>query len=114
MDEKRLQGTTEAIKGGIKEGIGEAIGDVKMEWEGKLERVKGDAQDMYGQARDSVADAAYSAGRQAMTFGDSLRQSIATQPYLALAVALGIGIGLGLLRARYRESDYEPRRIYRY
>src|SRR5215218_1262202 len=110
MDENHVEGRAAAIKGGIKEGIGQAVGDVKTEWEGKLERAKDDVQEMYDQARDSVADSAYAAGRQAMTFGDSLRHSIVTQPYLAVAVALAIGIGFGLLRAHYRDSNYEPRR----
>jgi uncharacterized protein YjbJ (UPF0337 family) len=113
MDENRPEGRAEAIKGGIKEGLGAAVGDVKTEWAGKMERAQGDLQDMYGQAKDTIADATYAAGRQVTTFEDSLRQSIREQPYLAIAVAVGIGICLGRLSARY-QSDDEARRVYRY
>jgi uncharacterized protein YjbJ (UPF0337 family) len=114
MDENRVEGRAGALKGGIKEGFGQAVGDVKTEREGKLEGIKGDVQDMYGQARDSVVDAAYAAGRQATSFEDSLRHSISAQPYLAVGIALAIGIALGRLSARYQDPQYETRRIYRY
>ena len=113
MDENRVEGRAAALKGGVKEGIGALAGDVKTEWEGKLDRAQGNLQDMYGQARDSVTDATYAVGRHASTFEDSLRHSMATQPYLAVAIALGIGIALGRLSARYQD-DSEIRRVYRY
>ena len=86
---------------------------VKTEWAGKMECAQGNLQDMYGQARDRVTDATYAAGRQAVSFEDSLRHSIMTQPYLAMAVALGIGVALGVLSTRYRE-DHDVRAVYRY
>ena len=113
MDENRVQGTATAVTGGIKEGVGAAVGDVKTEWEGKMERAQGNLQDMYGQARDSVTEATYAAGRQAASFEDSLRHSIVTQPYLAMAVALGIGVALGILSSRYRD-DHDVGAVYRY
>jgi uncharacterized protein YjbJ (UPF0337 family) len=113
MDANRPEGRVEALKGGIKEGVGAALGDVKTEWEGKMERAQGNLQDMYGQTKDSIADATYAAGRQVMTYEDSLRQGIREQPYLAMAVAFGIGICLGHLTARYR-SDDQVRTVYRY
>jgi|SRR5215203_1283428 len=113
MNEDRVEGTAGAIKGGVKEGIGALARDVKTEWEGKLERAEGNIQEMYGRARDSMGDVAYAGRAQAMSFEQSLRESIASQPYLAMAVAVGIGICLGRLSARYQD-DHEVRRVYRY
>jgi uncharacterized protein YjbJ (UPF0337 family) len=102
MDENRVAGTARNIGGKAQEGFGRAIGDTKTQAEGVVNQVKGAAQDLYGQARDSasqIADAASdtmaTARDSASTFESALRNTIETQPYTAAAVALGVGWLLG-------------------
>jgi uncharacterized protein YjbJ (UPF0337 family) len=102
MDENRVAGTARNIGGKAQEGFGRAIGDAKTQAEGVVNQVKGAAQDLYGQARDSasqIADAASdtmaTARDSASTFESALRNTIETQPYTAVAVALGVGWLLG-------------------
>jgi hypothetical protein len=67
-----------------------------------VNQVKGAAQDLYGQARDSasqIADAASdtvtSARNSASSWESALRNTIETQPYMAVFMALGVGWLLG-------------------
>ena len=53
-----MEGTTDKIKGTIKEGIGKVTGDRQTEAEGKTDQVKGDAKNA---VRD-VTDAAKGVG----------------------------------------------------
>ncbi len=53
-----MQGTTDKIKGVIKEGLGKVTGDRRTETEGKTDQVKGDAKNA---VRD-VTDAAKGVG----------------------------------------------------
>ncbi len=48
-----MSGTTDKIKGSVKETVGKVTGDKSMETEGKVDRAKGEAKNI---ARD-VADA---------------------------------------------------------
>jgi uncharacterized protein YjbJ (UPF0337 family) len=54
MDKNRIEGRAKEIKGKVKEGIAEVIGDEKLEAEGKRDEAKGKAQRLYGQAKDAV------------------------------------------------------------
>jgi ElaB/YqjD/DUF883 family membrane-anchored ribosome-binding protein len=62
-------------------------------------QVRGSAQDLYGQARDSASQIADEAGvrarQAASSFEKALRNTIETQPYTAVLIALGIGWLLG-------------------
>jgi len=51
----------------------------------------GAAQDLYGQARDTAADAAVAARDTAASFEKWLRRTIETQPYTTAIVAIGVG-----------------------
>jgi len=50
---------------------------------------------LYGQARDSAADAAGAARDTAATLEQWLRRTIETQPYTTAIIAVGIGWLLG-------------------
>ena len=90
MDENRISGTAKNIGGKIEQGAGAVAGDVKTQLQGKLDQAAGTAQDLYGQAADTVRESA--AG-----FDKWIRTTIETQPYTAAAVALGIGWLVGRL-----------------
>ena len=57
MDEDRIKGAGNQIKGSIKQGVGELIGDAKLQGEGMADKAKGKAQSAVGGAKDTVRDA---------------------------------------------------------
>lgn len=56
VDDDRKAGTTDKIKGSIKEGIGKLTGDEEKEAEGKTQKNKGKVQNKFGEAKDKVRD----------------------------------------------------------
>lgn len=57
MDKDRTSGIAHQAKGSIKEALGKATGDDKLEAEGKGEKVAGKVQNAVGGAKDAVRDA---------------------------------------------------------
>lgn len=57
MDEDRVKGTAQQVKGAVKEGIGKITGDTKTQAEGKADKVAGKAQNAVGGAKDAARDA---------------------------------------------------------
>ena len=56
MDKDRIKGALDKTKGSIKEGVGKAIGNRKLEAEGKLDKAKGKVEGAYGKAKDKIRD----------------------------------------------------------
>lgn len=54
MDRDRAEGSMKNIKGRMKEGLGKAVGDSKMETEGKMEKTEGRIQNTIGGMKDSL------------------------------------------------------------
>ncbi len=54
MDKDRIKGSARKITGGIKQAVGKAIGDPKLESEGKAEKVKGKIQNAVGGLKDTL------------------------------------------------------------
>jgi uncharacterized protein YjbJ (UPF0337 family) len=54
MDNDRVEGSMKNIKGSVKEGVGKAIGDTKLETEGKMDKAEGKIQNTVGGIKDSV------------------------------------------------------------
>lgn len=63
MDKDRIAGAGNQAKGSVKEAIGKATGDVKLETNGKADKLKGKVQSAVGGAKDSIRDAAKEAQR---------------------------------------------------
>jgi uncharacterized protein YjbJ (UPF0337 family) len=95
MDENRVSGTAKNLGGKVEEGLGRVTGDAQKRTEGVINQAAGTAQDLYGQARDSVAGAADTAKDTAATLEKWFRHNIETQPYTTAIVALGLGWLLG-------------------
>ena len=57
MDEQHVKGAGDKIKGAVKDAVGGATGDSKLQAEGKLDKAKGAARDVVGDAKDAVKDA---------------------------------------------------------
>jgi len=79
-----------------------AFGDAKKQASGMADAITDAAQDVYGQARDSAADVAETAQaaarKTAGSFEAAVRNTVETQPYMAVAIALGVGWVLGRMR----------------
>ena len=57
MDKDRIKGSAQQAGGAIKEGVGKALGDKKLETEGKVEKTEGEIRSAVGGAKDAVRDA---------------------------------------------------------
>ena len=54
MDKDRVIGSAKVVKGKIKEAVGKAVGDVKLESEGTADRVEGEIQNAVGGIKDTL------------------------------------------------------------
>jgi uncharacterized protein YjbJ (UPF0337 family) len=54
MDKDRIKGSAEQAKGKIKEAAGKALGDKKLESEGKGDQIKGKVQNAVGGLKDAL------------------------------------------------------------
>jgi uncharacterized protein YjbJ (UPF0337 family) len=57
MNKDRVEGSLEQAKGKMKEVAGKAVGDSKLETEGKAQQVAGKVQNAVGGFKDAVKDA---------------------------------------------------------
>lgn len=97
MDENRLSGAGNDLKGQVKEGLGNLTGDSKLQAEGNVDQLTGMAQRTLGQARDSLRDAADTVSTQAGSVGEWLDDTIHERPLYSLLAAGAIGYVLSLL-----------------
>ena len=54
MDKDRIEGSAKKVGGDIKEGVGKALGDTKLQGEGKADQVEGKVQNTVGGAKDTL------------------------------------------------------------
>ena len=54
MDKDRIAGSIKQIKGSIKEAVGKAIGDAKLQVDGQADKTEGKVQNLAGAIKDSV------------------------------------------------------------
>jgi uncharacterized protein YjbJ (UPF0337 family) len=54
MDKDRVVGSAKVVKGKIKEGVGKAVGDVKLQSEGKADKIEGNIQNAVGGLKDAI------------------------------------------------------------
>jgi uncharacterized protein YjbJ (UPF0337 family) len=57
MDKDRIKGSVEQAKGAVKEAVGKAAGDAKLEVEGRNEKAAGKVQNAVGGVKDALRDA---------------------------------------------------------
>jgi uncharacterized protein YjbJ (UPF0337 family) len=55
MDENRISGTVRNGEGKAEEAVGRVTGDLKKQFQGKLDQAAGAAQEFYGQTADAAA-----------------------------------------------------------
>ncbi len=56
MDNDRIAGTTQKLGGGAKDALGGALGDTKLQAEGKADKAAGAVQNAFGGAKDAGRD----------------------------------------------------------
>ena len=100
MNEDRVIGAARNLGGKAQEGFGRVTGDTKSQVEGVINQAAGAAQDLYGQAKETAADAAETVRQGAVEAEDYVRQTIENRPYTTAAVALGIGWLIGRMGRR--------------
>jgi uncharacterized protein YjbJ (UPF0337 family) len=54
MDKNRLVGSAKQIKGTVKQVIGKAVGDAKLESDGKADKTEGKVQNAVGGLKDTL------------------------------------------------------------
>ena len=54
MDKDRVIGSAKVIKGKVKEAVGKAVGDAKLETEGKADKTEGKVQNVVGGLKDAL------------------------------------------------------------
>lgn len=54
MDKDRVIGSAKVVKGKIKEAVGKAVGDAKLEAQGKADKVEGKVQNAVGGIKDTL------------------------------------------------------------
>ena len=111
MDENRFEGAARTLGGKVESLAGKVTGDQKLQAEGAMDKLGGKAQRAYGEAADTVRDAAGSAsdtvrsvagdyGSQVMDqveeYGDMLAEQVDARPITALLIAAGVGFLLAL------------------
>ena len=57
VDENRVEGAWDKVKGKVKEGVGKLTGDEKLQAEGKADQVAGSAKSTVGGVKDAARDA---------------------------------------------------------
>ena len=103
MDQDRLEGAARNVGGALEEDFGRASGDTKTQLQGKATELKGRAQNLYSEAKDTAADT-FEAAREAAweaEADDLLRTTIEQRPYTTAAVCLAIGFFIGSMVRRY-------------
>lgn len=54
MDKDRIAGSTKVVKGEVKTVVGKAVGDSKLESEGKADKIEGKIQNALGGLKDTI------------------------------------------------------------
>lgn len=57
VDKDRIAGSAKEIKGSIKKAVGKAVGDTKLQSEGKADQAEGQIQNAIGGLKDTLRDA---------------------------------------------------------
>ncbi len=54
VDKDRVVGSAKVVKGKLKEALGKAVGDAKLESEGKADKIEGKVQNAIGGLKDAI------------------------------------------------------------
>src|ERR1700682_704829 len=97
MDKDRVAGSAKKIKGSLKEVVGKAAGDVKLEAEGKADKVEGKVQNAVGSLKDTQS-----------TASTRLRATSQRKTLLASAAMIGVDLFCGPAGAQGVSQSASP------
>jgi uncharacterized protein YjbJ (UPF0337 family) len=97
MDKDRVAGSAKKIKGSLKEVVGKAAGDAKLEAEGKADKVEGKVQNAVGSLKDTQS-----------TASTRLRATSQRKTLLASAAMIGGDLFCGLAGAQGVSQSASP------
>jgi uncharacterized protein YjbJ (UPF0337 family) len=102
MTDQRIEGLATEIEGKAQNGLGRLTGDSKLQFDGKLNEVKGKALDAYGRVIDGLDGLVEKAPVQ---YQDKARQGLdfaRRKPLLTTGILAGAAILLSSLGGRRR------------
>lgn len=111
MNEQRIEGIGEEMKGGLKQAVGDVTGDESLRTEGAVDRIAGTARQAVGAAQEAVAPAIDTVREAAAPAVEKARDLTRRKPW-AVAALLGV-VGLavaGTLRGRGKPEASKPAR----
>lgn len=101
MTDQRIEGAADTLTGQTRNGLGRLTGDSKLQFEGRLNEVKGKARDAYGRVIDGLDGLVEKAPAQ---YQDKARQGLdfaRRKPLLTTGIVAGLAVLLsGLGRRR--------------
>jgi uncharacterized protein YjbJ (UPF0337 family) len=56
MDKDRIKGAAQQVKGQVKETVGKAMGDAKLQGEGKADKAEGKIRNAVGGVKDAIRE----------------------------------------------------------
>jgi uncharacterized protein YjbJ (UPF0337 family) len=56
MDRDRIKGSAKQVRGAVKQAVGKAVGDAKLQADGKVDVIKGKLQSAIGSLKDDLRD----------------------------------------------------------
>ncbi|MEL6063001.1 MULTISPECIES: CsbD family protein [unclassified Methylobacterium] len=114
VDTDRITGAAKELGGKVQGAIGDLTGSHRHSAEGRIRQVQGAAENIYGQTKDGVRDAAdaaydfaedtYERGGRALRRGTrEVSHQVSDYPLASLLIAGAVGFGLGLLVSARRD-----------
>ena len=102
MTDQRIEGAATQAEGQVQNGLGRMTGDSKLQFEGKLNEVKGKALDAYGRVIDGLDGLVAKAPVQ---YQDKARQGLdfaRRKPLLTTGIVAGLAVLLSGMGRRRR------------
>lgn len=56
MDKDRIEGSAKQVRGAVKQAFGKAVGDAKLQADGKADVIKGKVRNAIGSLKDDLRD----------------------------------------------------------
>jgi uncharacterized protein YjbJ (UPF0337 family) len=76
MNSDQVSGKFDQIKGKVKQGVGEAVGDQRLANQGVADQVKGAAKEVWGNAKDAVHQSAEASRIESHERADHARANV--------------------------------------
>ena len=100
MTDQRIEGAATELEGNVQNGLGRLTGDSKLQFDGKLNEVKGKALDAYGRVIDGLDGLVEKAPVQ---YQNRARQGLdfaRRKPLLTTGIVAGLAVLLGSMGRR--------------